>query len=536
MQFKKKYAALCVSTLLALPTAVTHAANSYSIVELGTIETSFSSNGYSLNNAGQVSGIGYDVLNLPIRTDVLDLDDPLLSVIEDFDNLSPNEYLYLRNYLNRPSGPLNQPTFQKLRIADGFIYDDGFFSLSEAFDVVEPVTGTLSFSNSVYPVDINNNGHVVGDTIGPFLQASGTNSEGEATEYFSPEHLLAGFWSDGQNIRVLQSNEDVVFGGTSKARSMNDNGLVVGFAAVSNREVIENSFRGCTNEEIENEDGETVPNADIPLGACLYRVWAAAEYNASLRLPLYNEEAYVWELDSAGNVLSQRALGVAFEPPESASEESYVRSEAIDVNNNGDIVGFTNFGDGNLFFNFATIFTEAGAQQILGGEVEGATQSQARAVNDEGVIVGFALRRTSTSVRNRLFIADVTDANRTENADFPRGFFEDSAWTPNDINNLNQVVGNAEREETQVTERRKVGFIYDIATDQITDLNDLIPCDSGYRIIDAVDINDNGEILVNALTTNETEVNGRTFSGSSQQMLLLTPSEENVACDKVGVG
>ena len=40
--------------------------------------------------------------------------------------------------------------------------------------------------------------------------------------------------------------------------------------------------------------------------------------------------------------------------------------------------------------------------------------------------------------------------------------------------------------------------MFDIDTEEFLDLNDLTPCDSEYTLLEAIDINDNDEIIANA--------------------------------------
>ncbi|RTE87222.1 MULTISPECIES: DUF3466 family protein [Gammaproteobacteria] len=528
MQFNKKSAAIAIAAILSGVSASAHANQGYEIVEVGTLPTAFSSVGTDINDSGVVTGYGYDILNQPIRVDLLDTEADIFAGIEDFNNLTAGEYRFLRNYLLTTGGAINNPTFQKIRIAEGFTFDGNFMSLNDVFDEIEPNTGTLSYSNSFYPQNIDNSGNTIGTTQAPFIQQLGQTAQGDEVEYFTPARLMSGYWSNGASITYLTGADDLIFGGVSRASAMNDSGQIVGFAGLTNRTSLQLAYEDCIAEEVENNNGDLVPNDQIPLGACIYRVWAAAEYNGSYRVPLYNEQAYMWQVDANGNVLSKQALGVTFEVPEDST--GFVRSHALDINNNGVAVGYTDFREGDNLSNFADIYTADGAQQIFPEDADGYGQSQALLINDNGYIAGLSSLIVGTGYASRMFITTVDEAGQADGVVYPDGFFADSEWVPRDINNQNQIVGRAETEE-QTSQGRTSGFLYDIELDVVTDLNDVLPCDSGYRIIEAKAINEQGEILVIAMTNHETTVDGRDFEGDSVQALVLRPSDTATPCD-----
>ncbi len=86
---------------------------------------------------------------------------------------------------------------------------------------------------------------------------------------------------------------------------------------------------------------------------------------------------------------------------------------------------------------------------------------------------------------------------------------------PSDINNNNIVVGRSEFEATTDGVRETRAFMYDIETDTLTNLNTLIGCDSPYTLVDAVAINDDNEIVVNArVSQNATYITGNEILNS----------------------
>ena len=84
--------------------------------------------------------------------------------------------------------------------------------------------------------------------------------------------------------------------------------------------------------------------------------------------------------------------------------------------------------------------------------------------------------------------------------------------------------------------------MFDVASGELTDLNDLLPCDSAYTIVDAIDINDSNEIIANArFSTAERYANGEEVindEGETEMVdvivaVKLTPlgSEVDDSCD-----
>jgi probable HAF family extracellular repeat protein len=90
----------------------------------------------------------------------------------------------------------------------------------------------------------------------------------------------------------------------------------------------------------------------------------------------------------------------------------------------------------------------------------------------------------------RAFLYDRVTGLTTDIGTLPE--YENSVATA--INNEGQVVGYAWLPDIEGDPIRRA-FLYDHRTGAISDLNDLIPEDSGWHLFDAFDISDTGQIV-----------------------------------------
>lgn len=161
---------------------------------------------------------------------------------------------------------------------------------------------------------------------------------------------------------------------------------------------------------------------------------------------------------------------------------------AIAINNRGQVVGGSNLpGDATMH---AFLWTARDGMRDI-GTLSGGTYSHAGFINDKGEVAGF-----STGARD-------AQGNRLRRAFYWKdgemrdlGTIGDDASDANGLNNRGQVVGetfdwkNGEAIRGWVAERGGTAV----------DLNTLIPANSGYFIMSAMNINDLGEIAARAIT------------------------------------
>jgi probable HAF family extracellular repeat protein len=170
---------------------------------------------------------------------------------------------------------------------------------------------------------------------------------------------------------------------------------------------------------------------------------------------------------------------------------------ATDVNNRGEIVGSSTeytyyFGtQGRALLWSDGVLTELGT---LGGE-----NSAALAINDLGQVVGVA--DTADFRDDSEYAEPVTHAFLWQDAEMTDlGTLGGSTSIAHDINKHRQVVGTSEtgemRGEPVPWQRIEHAFIWQDG--KMTDLNTLLPPESGWEFSSAAAINDAGQILADA--------------------------------------
>ncbi|TRW49737.1 DUF3466 family protein [Aliidiomarina halalkaliphila] len=493
----------------------------YTVTELALLPQALNMVPHGMNEQGRVVGTLTDILNQNIRLDLLDPED--FPNVEDVMNPTDVERRRIRDRLIAGETVSTSPRNQKLAMELGFLFDVEERELA-GFDENDAETGQRSDSADFRALSINNQGIIVGQAGLPYHRIEGTDTDGEEATFFTRESFPVGAWTDGVNYRTVTGNEGLIQGGTASLYAINDSHLAVGYASVADGWRLEEIYDRCTTPE--DEEGE--PISLEPLSVCLWRFWFAnSGIREGVRTPFTDEEAYAWQFDAQGNVIEQGPLGFAFDP-EADLEDGFatVRYAAIarDVNNHGDIVGTSRRVLQGAQFRRATWFNGPDGPVSLRSGTGDGNISEAVAVNDQRIVVGYTDRFFDQEPRSRLFYIDLDDPDLT--AEYPVGFYAAGAWRPRAINNNNVVVGRAEVEINAQSNRRYSGFVFDINSGSLRNLNDYLPCDATLRIIDAVDINDSGEILAMAMTTKQVEEDGDLRDYNALISVVLKPSSQ----------
>ena len=476
MKIKRLVTALSLS--LASISAVEAAR--YRVVEVPVADKGVHSFSAAINNQGETAVNISSAFNPPIDITLLNFEDEsFTNTLTDPEgvqagNINATDMLTLFNFIE---GNENNQFVQQLGETQSFLFNDGTdVSDIVAFDVVTDDTNGLTRSNTTVTTDINNNSVIVGTSQDPYYKVDYTNGNGTDLTFVVHDFNNYGFVEmNGQAYPVLPP--DTVFGGYSEANGVNDSLQVVGLGSTNPVDGLQDAEDDCNDDEA---------RGDTPVESCIQSV-----LNGDLTRS-YTTRGMLWQLDSDGNTLSQKTLGILF-TPEADDTNRYI-SRASAINNNGIAVGVSHdfYRDTNLIREFAAIFD---GDEVIGiTDHEQYSGSAATDINDNNIVVGFAFRNVNGLVRSKFFYHDINSGETT----YPADFFNSSASLARSINNNNLIVGEGDVEISSSSQRRKEGYIFDIESGDFANLNDLTACDSPYTIVQANDINDNNEIAATA--------------------------------------
>ena len=488
------------------------AAATYSITPLPVNDKAKHTFGKSIDNSGYVLATTQLEYSPPVnielveesgffaRTDVVleNREDTMDGIFTDSDYTTV--VYFLLN--NRGSGRT-----QQLASYRSYIMDTTDVELVPGYDEVTDMFDDYTHSVVTVARDSLAGDFLVGTSEGLFKTLEYTNDSDETIIYtYSDMGQQAFVEVNGETKRLAPS--DTLLGGNSHAYAINQNLQVAGFGSVSYSEELQPEIDDCYDDE---------ERGDQPVENCLRRVKATRAF----LFPVLN--THIWQLDSAGDVISTQVYPLLFEPEEDDDAGYYTR--AYDINNQGIAVGDATTGErvrvqrpnstGSSSEDevVAVSFFDGETNEFLPREEN--LKSNAVAINDNNWITGGVLRAVSTVARQRLFLYNVD----TGDALYPQGFFNNAAVHPSDINNNNIVVGRSEFEASTDGVRETRAFMYDIDTDTLTNLNTLIGCDSPYTLVDAVAINDDNEIIVNArVSQNATYITGNEIVDSDGEV------------------
>ena len=501
---------LAAAVLMATGSVSAFAAT-YSVTPLPLQDTARNNFGRSIDDAGQMLSVVQLEYNPPINVEQLENDTTFFADIgENLENeddvrsgiFSDVDYTAIVNFLL--SSP-NRITGQKIAQFRTFKADTQDASVVPGLDQVSEEFGEFTRSVESIGRDSLNGNFVVGDSTGFVVLDPYENEDGDTVNYTYPESGQQAFVQVSGETKILPPVDDTATGFAS-ARAINTNLQVAGFSTVSFRDDVPNAVESCGVEE---------ERGDVPYGRCLFTVYngdfavpriSRAFANTSTTfLPGYvllsEINATIWQLDATGDVVSTETFPLLFEPEEEQTGHFY--TYAYDINNQGIAVGEGLTGDAVRVARpnaqalleserVATVFRDGETVELLPRDEN--LLSQAISINDNNWVTGAVLRETSGVARSRLFAYNLD----TQEQRYPDGFFRSAGVTANAINNNNIVVGLADIDATSDTQRETAAFMYNIDTEEFLDLNALVSCDNTFELLEAVDINDNNEIIANA--------------------------------------
>ncbi|WP_338454176.1 DUF3466 family protein [uncultured Alteromonas sp.] len=501
---------LAVAVLLATG-SVSAMAETYTVTPLPLQDVGQNNYARSIDNTGKMLSMVQLEFNPPVDVEQLEEDTSFFTTysgsFEDEDDalqgvFTDADYTLVVNYLlsNQTAS-----TGQKLASYRTYLTDTTDISLVPGLDEVTDKFDDYTQSVEAGGRDSVSGNFIVGDSPGIVVLDEYENEDGDTINYTYSELAQQAFVQTTNGTKIIPPVDDTL-GGFASARAVNQNLQVAGFSSVSFLDTVDDAIETC-------EEDET--RGDLPEGRCFYSI-----YNGEFNVPRISSyfvtnstsfmssfmlssevNATVWQLDVNGEVISTDTFPLLFTPEE--DDTSHYFSYAYDINEQGIAVGEALTGDAvtitrpnssglNESERVATVFRDGETEELLPREEN--LLSQAMAINDNNWVAGAVLRESSDIARSRLFAYNLDTTEQL----YPDGFFATAGVQANAINNNNIIVGKSDYDATSDTVRETHAFMFDIDTEEFLDLNDLTPCDSEYTLLEAIDINDNDEIIANA--------------------------------------
>lgn len=519
-------------SLAVLPLLTVFTANAavYQIVELDTTNIVRSTSGVAATNQGDIVSNGAGFLDFEVDLAEIDFDSEVIKALLTEEQLADakNGIIdskvkgILISYLVSNAGLRSQP-IGSLRVVKQT--QNGTIE----HVIFRDVNNTKG--NNEYAYGVNNLGQIAGTASAPSFKEIFTETivPGEtepevpvipqpSTVWVPEPGYLLGYVADGAQSIMLPPAFTGLGGGMSAAQDINNNGIVAGFTSTgvsaALTETVEKTCNGnlqpvqyCLNSQMSTRSINLQGN-----GGLLTQVRNVE--TAEIASPGYEERAALWQLKPDGTASVVRTFGFLGEKGSgeiAAASEDYnapfYYSRASAINDNDIAVGHSLYTDSDRTFRFFSlgveikrIYAAPHATIFNGEEVQGFIDTNewlasiAVDINNQNLVVGYALKNINSAVRNRLFVYDLNN----QQLKFPNGFFNSSNTEPKAVNNSGQVVGKAEVIIGGTTTRRSHAFLYDSTTDSFQDLNKLVGCDAPM-LVEATSINDDGEILATAL-------------------------------------
>jgi len=468
----------------------------YQVAELGLVEGYKSSFSAGINNNNQTVGTASNQFNFPVDLTAVNYEAAIITAnltaaeIEEVKkgNVNAKALAVLVGYLKSSAADF---TVQRFSDAFPMRYD-----LRQQVKLRETQPAQTNYE---YFVDISDDGTMLGYASAPFVKQAFTPTATETT----PNPVTQQLWvpQDGfmQSLVLSNGSRQVLNplytnygGGISLARAMSNSGIVVGTGSVSLDPAIATLLdTSCTG-------------AAEPKALCYYKAIG------NVTSAPYRVTGLIWRLDANGVPGPATELGYLGDKktgkPHTRTDYSAINytSAPSDVNDAGIAVGVSvytdsddirynpfTYMDGIFSVNQATVFQ--GSELTMITDVKEWESSRAFSINNKNIIVG-AARKLWYQGPDRFFVYDLN----TQKLSFPTDLFGTATTVPAAINENNQVVGTTEAFSDGSSIRRSVAFWYDMSTNSFKDLNTLLPCNSGYTLVSAQDINDKNVIVATA--------------------------------------
>ncbi|AWB67621.1 hypothetical protein C2869_14765 [Saccharobesus litoralis] len=411
-------------------------------------------------------------------------------------------------------------------------------------DQVNPVTNDYGFEFSEQVLDINSDGTIVGFTDSDFDEITFTktvpeiffNSANQAVvsrdvneniiksdktfTYKSRKYARRGFVKANGNVTLLPPVDTSYEGGFSTASDISDTGFIVGYGTIGYEKP--DDYDTFIEQCQESHDYK-----QYPFELCKFSVDTLTNSQNVRYIPRITR-AHMWQVDGQGTLVQQaKSLGSAFDHIDFEDDSILpvvrsvgvredlvagisvlnLSSQAVAVNNAGIAVGRSyahvdtreatrTVDDVEQTYNqylmrdYAAVFKDSTVTTIA-NDISTMERSWAVDINDNNTVIGNAvINHFSGDVAQPFYYHLDTGEFFTFNNNDDFQHVEAKA-----INNNGQIVGSIEIDTISGTQPINHAFLYDIKSKTFTDLNDAISCDADFTLIDAVDINDHGEII-----------------------------------------
>ncbi|MDD8059239.1 MULTISPECIES: DUF3466 family protein [Shewanella] len=491
LKFDKALSLVAIGVLSVIGSA--QAASVYEIVNIedydlnGTLDGTRNGYAMAINDEDELVGISKGKKKL--TTD--DVDD---SVIDIEDGISEAETITYSVYSEIEA---NNFTFIASENASVGSWVPEFFSMADTFDPAnedyDEDDELIVNDVDTYFYGINNNGVKVGAYTGEqlTLDYEGTSTTQEYFYYREFElrgiavkngveyPLMPSFTTYERDQTSDVDAATVEVGGWSLASRVNSDNLVVGYGSTALSSASEDRIDDCI-EDAEDTDADN----PIPTDICV-QILQYPDDDTGTRYIQYQTRGFVWDLDNLDeDGLPERTeLELGLTPDEDST--LIYTAQGLGINSNGDVAGrshvYRNGDEDDLYFD-AAYWTrdENGDYEYNWVEMEDEVYySIAYDINDSGILVGSYTKYIDGYLRSKFFTFDTN--NPEEGITTPNDFqtsLSDLSSKGKDINNQGQVVGYIESTYDKDTPRPKVGFLYDMNTEEFVDLNDQLTCES----------------------------------------------------------
>lgn len=467
-------------TLSLLSLSVVQAAK-YRVVELPVTELGQYSFSSAINDSGEVAVTVQNPFNPPIDVSLIDFEsETLIDTLTDLNaaaagNINDEDLAILYSLVK--SGADN-PLFQQLASYQSYLVDGSSAQLIPGLDQFDADLGTLTQSMNTITRALDNSSTRVGTSTDPYYKLPYTFEDGTDVTFVVHDFAVRGF-ADVNGVAVELPPLEATLGGESEAYDINNSLTVAGYGTTEVLETFQTTVENCSDEEL---------RGDQPLELCLNALMSSGSIGIR-----FQRRAMIWQLDTQGNIIESRQLGLLLTPPE--DDTRLYTSRALAINDNGIAVGESNAyykGDTTKVATYAAIFD--GENVTSFADDEEVLSSKAEDINNNNLVVGQSYKTVNGSSRSKFYVHDMNSGETI----YPDDFFPGSSSVARAINDNNIVVGEGEVESTITGTRRREAFLYDYNLATFQNLNGLLACDSSYTISQANDINNDDVISATA--------------------------------------